>query len=287
MNLFLLPVLGVTMTCPIFQICPGNRVPYSNIAPIILHDAAAEAIAWYFGHELAGNCLAFHGDTVWFLPQLLQPMADGNFMIPAFGSYLSRWSWLSICTSPRLPSDTSPSFSVAQGNALMTLLNGLYGEIGKVQPGMVRCALRRDILNWVGHAVSSPVFEDAHEVFERVFMEVPGPFTDLLKGFMNRRQLLDMFPPVYHLSVYFRHFPHALPPLYLPYISFQDRLRCACGKLLGWKRHPRQRMRRRKMRISQLLVPILPKQQSGKSVRNKFSLADQCSVLSCIWCFDR
>ncbi len=83
----------------------------------------------------------------------------------------------------------------------MMLLNDLFGEIGKVQPPAVCRTLRKDILNWIGHQASSPIFEDDHESFMRIFMGVPGPLTDILKGFMDHRHF-SHDSPWFHTFVY-------------------------------------------------------------------------------------
>ncbi len=90
--------------------------------PFWLANTAAEAIiAWYCGHEPEGSHLSLHGEMVWFLPQLLQPMAYGHCIVPTFSWCLCGLLDLHsvFCFPFEIPFFWSKSFiSVAQGKCL-------------------------------------------------------------------------------------------------------------------------------------------------------------------------
>lgn len=103
---------GTTNWVSLLQIRPGNWVSYTDEAPIVSCEATAEALAWYYGHEPAGNHLQLHGDTVRFLPQLLQPMAYG---------LVQPWSF--VLTQGREKMHPHIYYGVFQNSATTSLLN--------------------------------------------------------------------------------------------------------------------------------------------------------------------
>ncbi len=104
------------------------------------------------------------------------------------------------------------------------------------------------MLNWIRNQASSPIFEDTHESFSHIFMAVPGPFTDLLKGFMDHR----------HSSITLLGSSCLLAHLHLfccsHHILFQAQPRHANSRLQEWRRLPHPTRRRRTQTSTSFVV---------------------------------